>query len=245
MTCRKCRHEFCWICFADWRTHKACNQKSKEVQEKEASERSAKTELERYEYYIHRWESHKKSADVARRDLNNLFVLETYYVNTFGVRTQDVDFLASTLNNMISGRLMLSWAYVREFYWVDKRISAVEKNMWSHYLGELEVHVDRLQEYYEKGQHLQPVSKDFLAWKMETVNLTRVAQRYFDGFVEGVIHGDLAVVGGDKMSETERFYSAQLQTLEGMGFADKDMLVPLLEKYGGDVERVISSLIAL
>lgn len=21
MTCRQCKHEFCWICFVDWKTH--------------------------------------------------------------------------------------------------------------------------------------------------------------------------------------------------------------------------------
>ncbi len=25
MTCYKCRHEFCWICYGDWRGHSACN----------------------------------------------------------------------------------------------------------------------------------------------------------------------------------------------------------------------------
>ena len=25
MTCYKCRHEFCWICFGDWKKHTSCN----------------------------------------------------------------------------------------------------------------------------------------------------------------------------------------------------------------------------
>ncbi len=32
MTCRKCRHEFCWICFADWKGHSACNSKKPEIE---------------------------------------------------------------------------------------------------------------------------------------------------------------------------------------------------------------------
>jgi ariadne-1 len=127
MTCRKCKHEFCWICFADWRTHKQCDAQKPEVKSREASEQSAKTELERFEYYMHRWESHKKAADIARRDNTNLSDLEAYFSATFGVRTADVNFLNPTLSTLMSGRLMLSWSYVREFYTENKRISQVEK----------------------------------------------------------------------------------------------------------------------
>ena len=88
---------------------------------------------------MHRWESHKKAADIARNDNTNLFALETYYTSTFEVRTSDVSFLRPTLLTLMSGRLMLSWSYVREFYSENKRISQVEKNMWSHGLSELEV----------------------------------------------------------------------------------------------------------
>eukprot|EP00494_Astrolonche_serrata_P027332 UN27595 len=28
MTCRQCRHEFCWLCKGDWRGHSACNKTS-------------------------------------------------------------------------------------------------------------------------------------------------------------------------------------------------------------------------
>jgi|JI10StandDraft_1071094.scaffolds.fasta_scaffold1271661_1 hypothetical protein len=69
---------------------------------------------------------------------------ESYYVAAFGVRTNDADFLRPTLNMLNSGRLILSWSYIREFYSDSKRISQVEKNMWSFGLSELEVHVDRV-----------------------------------------------------------------------------------------------------
>ncbi len=45
MTCRKCKHEFCWICFADWRSHKACDSQKPEIKSREASEQSAKARV--------------------------------------------------------------------------------------------------------------------------------------------------------------------------------------------------------
>ena len=54
MQCRKCSHQFCWICRGDWMTHKACAaiptaQKAKAL--------AAQSELEVYERYLHRWNS--------------------------------------------------------------------------------------------------------------------------------------------------------------------------------------------
>ena len=208
------------------------------------------TELERFEYYMHRWESHKKAADIARGDNTNLFDLETYYTSTFGVRTGDVSFLHPTLMTLMSGRLMLSWSYVREFYSENKRISQVEKNMWAHGLSELEIYTDRLQEWYEKGKSIPPGQVlDFTAWKSETVDLTRTMRRYFDGFVNEVLKGTLAVQGAGNdnnagpLSEAERFYSVQLEQLRAMGFSDRARNIALLEANGGSLELVANQLV--
>jgi hypothetical protein len=95
---------------------------------------------------MHRWESHKKAADIARRDNTNIADLEAYFSATFGVRTADVNFLNPTLSTLMGGRLMLSWSYVREFYTENKRISQVEKvrrlDLVSCFANSLQEHVD-------------------------------------------------------------------------------------------------------
>lgn len=241
MTCRKCRHEFCWLCFADWKGHGACKKDSAEIQAKEKDMKDAQTELERFEKTLHRWEAHKKASSIARDDVDNIFELQSYYVGAFQVRMQDCDFFSTTLNTLMDGRSMLAWSYVREYYFEGKRISMTEKNLWAHYVSELEVHVDRLQEHYEKGKTLpEGDSKSFLAYKMETINLTRVARQYFDSFVEAIVKGN-ALLG--KGNELERFYNAQLLQLAEMGFTDRKMLVDMLEKNGGDVHRVLAQLV--
>ncbi len=46
----------------------------------------------------------------------------------------------------------------------------------------------QLQEWYEKGKSIASGEVvEFTKWKQETVNLVRVAQQYFDGFVSGAL----------------------------------------------------------
>ena len=87
---------------------------------------------------------------------------------------------------------------------------------------------------------------EFLKWKQETVNLVRVAQQYFDGFVNGALKGTLVTTSHkaeEPLSEAERFFSVQLETLSAMGFTDRKHLVQLLEETGGDANLVVEKLL--
>jgi hypothetical protein len=55
-------------------------------------------------------------------------------------------------------------------------------------LFHLNVFSFQLQEWYEKGKSIASGEVvEFTKWKQETVNLVRVAQQYFDGFVSGAL----------------------------------------------------------
>lgn len=105
--------------------------------------------------------------------------------------------------------------------------------------------------WYEKGKSI-PTGEvsEFLRWKQETVNLVRVAQQYFDGFVNGALKGTLVSaqrhddVLEEPLTEAERFYAVQLETLANMGFTDRKRLVQLLEQHGGDANLVVDQLIS-
>lgn len=240
-TCAKCRHEYCWLCLGDWRGHTKCERVDKD---RDTDINNAKNELERYDRYLHRWTTHKKAGDIARADLQNLEALESYYSDSFEIRTQDADFLKPTLTTLMLGRSMLSWSYVREYYThANKKLSVIERNLWDHDLGEMEMHVDRLQEKYEDGKKLEAGQvKAFLAWKESVVNLTRIAEKFFNAFCEGVLKGNL---GGTGKSELELLYAVQLEELEKMGFnRSTAQLIELLEKHKGDLTRVVNILIA-
>ncbi|CAF3702014.1 unnamed protein product [Adineta steineri] len=63
MTCRKpgCVHEFCWLCFGDWKGHTQCNVYHQEASEKNQSE--AREILARYMHYFTRYQTHNQSLE--------------------------------------------------------------------------------------------------------------------------------------------------------------------------------------
>mmetsp|Transcript_3894 Transcript_3894/g.6151 ORF Transcript_3894/g.6151 Transcript_3894/m.6151 type:complete len:219 (-) Transcript_3894:843-1499(-) len=70
MTCRKCRHEFCWICKGEWRSHRGCGGIKYEQKKEEENALKAKTELSKYMYYVTRYEAHEKSMKFAQDQLD-------------------------------------------------------------------------------------------------------------------------------------------------------------------------------
>lgn len=78
MTCRamNCRHEFCWICFGDWRTHRdsySCNRfddqnKGMPIENPTALERQkARETIDRYLHYFSRYKNHQLSSELEQK----------------------------------------------------------------------------------------------------------------------------------------------------------------------------------
>lgn len=68
MTCRSCRHEFCWLCFADWFDHcrvaHTCDPKFQEdakLKNMISSSAKAKADLQKYAFFYERFMNHEKS----------------------------------------------------------------------------------------------------------------------------------------------------------------------------------------
>ena len=58
MTCRRCKHEFCWLCMGDYRNHSNCNRLT---QKKETGLSELRSELKRYHFYWDRYSKHLAS----------------------------------------------------------------------------------------------------------------------------------------------------------------------------------------
>ncbi|CAF1347444.1 unnamed protein product, partial [Didymodactylos carnosus] len=74
MTCRKtgCNHEFCWLCFGDWKEHNAhnCNRFiADDILEKQEN---AKIELNRYLHYFERYHNHLRSLALEHKLLEKI-----------------------------------------------------------------------------------------------------------------------------------------------------------------------------
>lgn len=69
MTCKVCKHDFCWMCLSDWSSHNSntggyykCN---KYTEKKEEGADAAKRELDRYLHYYKRYATHDSSLKYA------------------------------------------------------------------------------------------------------------------------------------------------------------------------------------
>eukprot|EP01125_Pyxidicula_operculata_P012799 TRINITY_DN4210_c0_g2_i1.p2 TRINITY_DN4210_c0_g2~~TRINITY_DN4210_c0_g2_i1.p2 ORF type:complete len:515 (+),score=125.77 TRINITY_DN4210_c0_g2_i1:1636-3180(+) len=197
MTCRKeaggCGHEFCWLCRGDWKQHGAdtggyyaCNKyDSSTAKEDDTQAAQLKTELETYMFYYHRYESHHNAMKIADQQRAGAETKATEILRATNVRAQDTNFLKDATEQLLSNRRVLKWSYVYGFY-LDKSKTS-EKNLFEYLQEDLEKHTNKLSELYEKD-----FPKDytqFIKWKEEVTNYTRVTSGFLKKFVEGVMGG--------------------------------------------------------
>ena len=78
MTCKICKHEFCWLCKGDWSAHGSatggnysCNkfEQQKESFDEQKLIDKAKNDLQRYLHYFSRYDNHSKAAKIAENQL--------------------------------------------------------------------------------------------------------------------------------------------------------------------------------
>jgi len=238
MTCKKCTHEFCWLCRKNWRGHQACN-KSEDVMKEERNAQHAKSELETYMFYFHRYESHRNAMKIADKQRKEAIDKGRVIMNFLGVRAQDVKFISEATEQLLRNRNILQYSYVYGFYLKNRRVRLEEKKLFEYLQQNLEQHTDKLSGLYEKAIDADTDLGTFTRWREDIVNLTRVSKKFLDNFVEGVILRTLTTPEGETLTEDERFYHTQLEQLSAMGLP-RDLTLPLLIKMDGSVDRVIS-----
>jgi len=199
MTCQKyaggCGFEFCWLCRGDWKEHGSstggyysCNKydQSKAKDEDFESEK-AKTELETYMFYYHRYQSHSNAFKIADQQRKGAQQKEDDILKKFNVRTQDTQFLLAATEQLLQNRSVLSSSYIFGFY-LDKTKTS-EKNLFEFLQEDLEKHTDFLSSLYEKNIDTLQDYEAFIKWKENVANYTRVTQGFLEKFVDGVMNG--------------------------------------------------------
>jgi len=105
----------------------------------------------------------------------------------FSVRAQDTKFLMEATEQLLRNRRVLQWSYVFGYY-LDRK-KETEKNLFEYLQEDLEKHTNKLSELYET--HLDKIEDyhQFMKWKEDVTNYTRVTAKFLDKFVEGVADG--------------------------------------------------------
>lgn len=197
MTCHipSCRHEFCWLCRGPWSEHGSatggyyqCNKYDASTAKKE-DEKAAdiKTELETYMFYFHRYESHKNAGKIADKQRKGCQKREEQILEKFDVRAQDTKFLMEATEQLLDNRRALQFSYVMGYY-LDKTKEA-EKNLFEYLQEELEKHTNQLSTLYEESLDKIADYHQFMKWKEDVTNYTRVTKKFLQNYLNGTREG--------------------------------------------------------
>lgn len=151
MTCRKCKHEFCWMCMGLWSEHGtswySCNRfEEKSGSEARDAQAKSRISLERYLHYYNRYANHEQSAkldkDIATKTEKKMVQLQT----ASGMSWIEVQYLNAASQTLQTCRQTLKWTYAFAFYLARNNLT----EMFEDNQKDLEMAVENLSEMFEK-----------------------------------------------------------------------------------------------
>eukprot|EP00457_Paulinella_chromatophora_P005897 gb/GEZN01005915.1/.p1 GENE.gb/GEZN01005915.1/~~gb/GEZN01005915.1/.p1 ORF type:complete len:541 (-),score=72.29 gb/GEZN01005915.1/:29-1651(-) len=190
ITCRSCKHEFCWVCDGDWLLHGnttggfyKCNRydpkqlkgtgKKGDVKD---SREEAKRELDRYLFYYQRYHNHDQAKVFAAKALvlteERMKLLQSEQTSWV-----DVQYLRAATEQVLECRRVLKFTYVFAYYLEN----GSEKTLFEYLQQDLERATEKLSELSEEEP--EKIKRD------EVVNYTRVTQKFLTNLLEGVENG--------------------------------------------------------
>jgi ariadne-1 len=164
MTCRKCKHEFCWMCMGLWSEHGTswynCN-RFEEKSGNDARDNQAKSRqsLERYLHYYNRYNNHEQSAKLDKDIYLKTERKMTSLQSASNMSWIEVQFLDTASQALQQCRQTLKWTYAFAFY--------LERNNFTELFEDnqkdLEMAVENLSEMFEKDvSRLKDMRTDIL-----------------------------------------------------------------------------------
>jgi ariadne-1 len=147
MTCRKCTHEFCWLCFGDWRGHQCNAPAGGLAMDPNISE--ARKSLENYVHYYTRFTNHELSKNLEANLEQDVRAKEEQLASDPNAQMFGVEFVADAAAQLIECRRVLKYTYVAAFY-VDREKDGPFLRLFEFNQAELEAATEALSELLEK-----------------------------------------------------------------------------------------------
>jgi len=209
MTCKKCKHEFCWVCMGPWSEHGtawySCNRYDEKtgVDARDSQSRS-RASLERYLHYYNRWANHEQSAKLSR----DLYAKTEKKMEDMQITSTltwiEVQFMKKAVEEVEKCRMTLKWTYAMAYYLAKSN----EKDLFEDNQRDLEKAVEDLSELLETP--IEPEAIPSLRQKVtdKTVYVQKRNEIVLDdtakGFMDGRWRWNMTVDGFDEPESTEQ-----------------------------------------
>ncbi|KAN0091463.1 hypothetical protein V8E55_005029 [Tylopilus felleus] len=159
MTCKKCKHEFCWVCMGPWSEHGtawySCNRYDEKagVDARDAQSKS-RASLERYLHYYNRWANHEQSAKLSVELYNKTEKKMEEMQISSDLTWIEVQFMKKAVDEVEKCRMTLKWTYAMAYY-LEK---SNEKELFEDNQRDLEQAVEDLSELLESSIDADAIS---------------------------------------------------------------------------------------
>ncbi|XP_033485307.2 E3 ubiquitin-protein ligase ARIH2 [Epinephelus lanceolatus] len=158
MQCSKCKHDFCWMCLGDWKTHGSEYYECSRYKENpdivnQSQQAQAREALKKYLFYFERWENHNKSLQLEAQTYQRIQEkIQERVMNNLGTWI-DWQYLHNAAKLLAKCRYTLQYTYPYAYYME----SGPRKKLFEYQQAQLEAEIENLSwkveraDTYERG----------------------------------------------------------------------------------------------
>jgi len=153
MQCSKCKHDFCWMCLGEWKTHGSQYYECSRYKENpnianESVHAQAREALKKYIFYFERWENHSKSLRLEQQTRDKIKSrIEDKVMKSSGTWI-DWQYLINAAQLLMKCRYTLQFTYPYAYY-LEK---SPRKQLFEYQQAQLEAEVENLSWKVERAE---------------------------------------------------------------------------------------------
>lgn len=153
MQCYNCKHDFCWMCLGDWKSHGSEYYECSRYKENpnianESVHAQAREALKKYLHYYERWENHSKSLKLEEQTLEKIKSRINVKVMTASGTWIDWQYLMDAAVLLAKCRYTLQYTYPYAYYMEP----GPRKELFEYQQAQLEAEIENLSWKIERAE---------------------------------------------------------------------------------------------
>ncbi|PNF29781.1 putative E3 ubiquitin-protein ligase ariadne-2 [Cryptotermes secundus] len=153
MQCYNCKHDFCWMCLGDWKSHGSEYYECSRYKENpsiahESVHAQAREALKKYLHYYERWENHSKSLKLEEQTLQKIKTRINKKVMNASGTWIDWQYLLDAASLLAKCRYTLQYTYPYAYYMEP----GPRKELFEYQQAQLEIEIENLSWKIERAE---------------------------------------------------------------------------------------------